>query len=74
MSAHGTAHDLIARALDIGADKVPPEARLDEWKLWDSFSHEQILTELEKTLGRKLDPAEVINIECVEDIDKILRA
>ncbi len=74
MSAHGTARDLIAHALDIGTDMVPPDARLDEWELWDSFSHEQILTELEKTLGRKLDPAEVIEIESVEDIDKILSA
>ncbi len=65
---------LIARALGIAAKDVPPDARLDEWKLWDSFSHEQILTELEKTLGRKLDPAEVIEIESVEDIDKILSA
>lgn len=65
---------LIARALGVAIEDVPPDARMDEYELWDSFSHEQILTELEKTLSRKLDPSEVIGIECVADIDELLSA
>ncbi len=65
---------LIAKALGVAVKDVPSDARMDEYELWDSFSHEQILTELEKTLGRKLGPDEVIGIECLADIDKILSA
>lgn len=68
----GKSKDLIARALNIEPGKVPDDARLDEWELWDSFSHEQILTELEKTLSRKLSPVEIVSIECLSDIDTLL--
>jgi hypothetical protein len=65
---------LIARALGVALEDVPGDARMDEYALWYSFSHEQILTELEKTLGRKLGPDEVVGIECLADIDAILNA
>jgi len=69
----GNAKDLIARALSIETGNVPDDARLDEWELWDSFSHEQILTELEKTLGRKLAPVEIVSIESLADIEPLLK-
>jgi len=65
---------LIARARGVPVNDVPPDARMDTYAKWDSFSHVQILTELEKTLGRELDAEEVFSIESVADIDAILSA
>ena len=47
---------LIAKALGVAVKDVPSDARMDEYALWDSFSHEQILTELEKPLAASSAP------------------
>ena len=68
----GTA--LIAEALGVRSNTVPPDARMGEFELWDSLAHLRILLTLEGALGRQLKAEEAVRIETVADIDEALES
>jgi acyl carrier protein len=73
-AARHNARCMLATVLDLADDAIPDSARLGDPEAWDSLAHLRLILALEATLGRELDPEQIVGIECLDDIAAILRA
>jgi acyl carrier protein len=72
-AARHDARHMLAVVLDLSGDAVPDSARLGDPGAWDSLAHLRLILALEATLGRELEPEQIVGIECLDDIAAILR-
>jgi acyl carrier protein len=66
------ARRLLARGLGIATSQVVPGAALSTLAAWDSIGHVSVIASIEKRLGRRLDPQELVAIRDVHDIARLL--
>jgi acyl carrier protein len=68
------ARALLADALSLEAAAVPAAARIGAFERWDSLAHVRIILALERRIGRQLDPDDIVQIECLDDIARLLKS
>jgi acyl carrier protein len=66
------ARRVLATALDLAPDAVSDSARLGDPDAWDSLAHLRLILAIEAELGHELDPAQIVEIECLADIASLL--
>jgi acyl carrier protein len=62
----------MAQVLDLPLASVPDDARIGAIEAWDSLGHLRIMLAIETEIGRELDASEVVTIESLADIAKVL--
>jgi acyl carrier protein len=72
MTALRLAKELLAEAINAGVEAIPDDARIGSFERWDSLAHMHLLLGLEERLGRRLDPDEAVQIECIADVADML--
>ena len=68
------ARGLLAEAIGTDFAAVPEDARIGQFDPWDSLAHLRLILSLEEQLGRPLDSDEVIGVECLHDVARLLNA
>jgi acyl carrier protein len=71
-SQRDSARRVLATALDLAPDAVSVSARLGDPAAWDSLAHLRLILAIEAELGHELDPAQIVEIECLDDIASLL--
>jgi acyl carrier protein len=72
MSATTTARVLLADALALKEQDLPPNPRIGAIEQWDSLAHMRVLLALEERVGKPLSPEEAVAIESLEDIARVI--
>jgi len=72
MSKSSAARQILAEAVNAGAETIPEDARIGTYERWDSLAHLRLLLTIEQKLGRALDADEVVRIESLADVAAIL--
>lgn len=66
------ARSVIADVLNVQAENILKNARMDDLPEWDSLGHMRIVMRLEEIIGRSLETEEMLTIENVASIQHIL--
>jgi len=66
------ARNLVARALERSVDEIGEDSSIETLDAWDSLGHMKIILEIEQTLGKELKTAEILSVETVRDIDRLI--
>jgi acyl carrier protein len=66
------AKKILAEALSLNYLDIKSEASPIIYDNWDSLNHVKLIMILEKEIGRKLDTAEILSIDSLEKIKKLL--
>lgn len=66
------ARNLVARALERSVEEISEDSSMDNLDEWDSLGHMKIILEIEQTLGKELKTAEILSVETVRDIDRLI--
>jgi len=74
MSGPLSARKLLADAVDTDVTMIPEDARIGAFEPWDSIAHLRLILAVERTIGRRLDPDEAVEIEKLSDIAALLDA
>lgn len=72
--AANRARGLLAEALELDPDEIGDEASMDTVGAWTSLGHMRLILALEQALGRELDPASIVEIGSLKDIESLLRS
>jgi len=64
---------LVARALNISIEGVHEDASMSTLEAWDSLGHLRIVFAIEESMGTELTVEQVLSIENVRDIAKLLQ-
>lgn len=67
------ARDLLADALELEPGEIGDDASIDTVGEWTSLGHMRLILALEQALGRQLDPASIVDIASLKDIESLLR-
>lgn len=62
---------LLAEALMTPANDISPDTRLGDAR-WDSLAHMRLMLAIEKRLARVLTPEEILAIETLDDVRRVL--
>ena len=65
--------DLIAHVLDIDSSKITDETSQNDIESWDSLSSLLLIDEIENEFNLKISIDEIIEINSVSDIKRILK-
>jgi len=68
------ARDLLADALELDPGEIEAEASIETVGAWTSLGHMRLVLALEQTLGRELDPAAIVEISSLKDIESLLQS
>jgi acyl carrier protein len=68
------ARSLLADATGVDVAAVPDAARIGQFEPWDSLAHMRLILAIEERIGRMLDPNETIQIDCLEDVARVLNS
>jgi len=68
------ARGLLADALELEPGEIGDDASMDTVGAWTSLGHMRLVLALEQTLGRELDPASIVEIETLKDIETLLQS
>lgn len=71
MTPADRARRLLARALEIQGE-VAPDAGVATLPAWDSLGHTRLVLELEAELGRRLTSEEIVSIDSVGALARLL--
>ncbi|WP_350050400.1 phosphopantetheine-binding protein [Marivibrio sp.] len=63
---------LLASVLQCSVQEVPPYGSMETVSGWDSLAHMRLAAALEERLSRDLTSEELLELESVEDIDRLL--
>jgi len=63
---------IVARAVGIAEKDLPPDAAIGQWGPWDSLAHMRIVLALEDDLGVALPMEQIVEIEALADIERLL--
>jgi acyl carrier protein len=74
MDELGQARTLLADAIGAELAAVPEDAQIGQFERWDSLVHIRLLLSLEERIGRLLDADEVVRIESVRDVARLLNS
>jgi acyl carrier protein len=66
-------HTIISNALEINISEVSKDMTIENTSSWDSLNMVKIVLELEKEFGIRLDLNEIIEIQGLDDIEKLLK-
>ncbi len=66
------ARNLVARALECSVDGIGEDSSMENLDAWDSLGHMKIILEIEQTLGKELKTAEILSVETVRDVDRLI--
>jgi len=72
--ATSRARGLLADALELEPDEIREDASMDTVGEWTSLGHMRLVLALEQTLGRELDPASIVDIASLKDIETLLQS
>ena len=67
------ARGLLADALELTAGELPEDASIETVDAWTSLGHLRLILGIEASLAIRLDAAQVIEIESLDDIVSVLR-
>jgi acyl carrier protein len=73
MSDTREAKILLAEAARCDPANISDDVRIGGFERWDSLAHLRLVLEIERQLGRQLDPDEAVRIETLADIAALLR-
>lgn len=68
------ARGLLADALELDPGEIGDEASIDTVGAWTSLGHMRLILALEQALGRELDPASIVEISTLKDIESLLQS
>lgn len=68
------ARALLAGALDVSVEQLPDEPRIGACPGWDSLAHMRLVLAIEERTGRQLTTDELMQIDGINDVAKILQA
>jgi acyl carrier protein len=68
------AKTLLAEATGVGVAAVPESAQIGRFEPWDSLAHMRLILAIEEQIGRMLDPDETIQIDCLDDVARLLNS
>jgi acyl carrier protein len=68
------AKTMLADATGVDVAAVPETARIGRFEPWDSLAHLRLILDIEEQIGRMLDPNETIEIDCLDDIARLLNS
>lgn len=68
------ARALVARALNLPLEQVPPDGDVETIAGWDSLNHFAVIAELEKLARRKLTALEIAGLRSLQDVAALLRS
>ena len=68
------AKTLLADATGVDVAAVPESARIGRFEPWDSLAHMRLILAIEERIGRMLDPNETIQIDCLDDVARLLNS
>lgn len=66
------ARNLVSRALDISFCDIGNTASMETLEPWDSLGHMRIILEIERSIGIELQTEQILEIETLEDIARLL--
>jgi acyl carrier protein len=66
------ARGLLADALELAPEEIADDASIDTVGAWTSFGHMRLILALEQALGHELDPASIVEIASLKDIETLL--
>lgn len=66
------ARNLVAKALERSVDEIDEDSSMENLEAWDSLGHMKIILEIEQTLGKELETAEILSVETVRDVDRLI--
>lgn len=66
------ARNLVAKALERSVDEIGEDSSMENLEAWDSLGHMKIILEIEQTLGKELKTAEILSVETVRDVDRLI--
>jgi len=72
--ATSRARGLLADALELEPDEIREDASMETVGEWTSLGHMRLVLALEQTLGRELDPAAIVDIASLKDIETLLQS
>lgn len=68
------ARTFLAEALGVPADALPDAPRLGEPAAWDSIGHMRLVLALEARMGRPLAAEEMLDLDGLADVARLLDA
>lgn len=72
IAADAEATALLAEALGLPPQQIPPTATIGALPGWDSLGHLRLILSLEERLGRLLSPDEVLTLTSIANIARVL--
>jgi len=66
-------HNLIAETLHIPMEKINDELTMADVDAWDSLQHMNLIASLEQTFGAEFTFEEIITMQSVAEIKRVLR-
>ncbi len=66
------ARKLLAEAMRVELKDIANEASIETTLNWDSLVHAQLMVAIEDHLGRELTSDEVLSVESLQDVAKLL--
>lgn len=64
---------IIARIFKININEIDKSLTMDEIEIWDSLSHMDLITSIEKEFNFELEMDEIIEMRSLEDIYNIVK-
>ncbi len=72
MSSTDDAKEILAKCLFVNPDKIGDEDVITDIKAIDSLTFETLVLEIEEKTGQDLAPKDILNIQTVADLAKLL--
>lgn len=66
------ARAILARALQLDESEIGDQASIDTLAKWDSLGHMRLVASLEEILGRTLEADEILALDRVEAISRLV--
>lgn len=74
MNAKETIVNLISSIFEVSVEDVTMESSIGDFPKWDSLGHMNLMTAIQDELDIEFEPEEMIEIEDVEDIVKLVES
>ncbi|WP_434778175.1 acyl carrier protein [Neisseria sp. Ec49-e6-T10] len=66
------AKEILSGCLFIPVEKIDDDATIHSVQELDSLTFEMIVMEIEKAIGKEVDPMDLLELTCVKDLARIL--
>ncbi|MGB5213798.1 MAG: acyl carrier protein [Anderseniella sp.] len=72
MSGIDDAKEILAKCLFVNPDTIDDDDHINDIKIIDSLTFETLVLEIEEKTGRDLKPTDILNLQTVADLAKLL--